>query len=356
MTFENNISILESMKADFSKIIRGSIKITRSNKRLWVFGLVLASLGAGANFGSSGNIGDVVKETQKQKPNNTIEQQFPQDLNDSRLINSNLLTSSLPQVLGATTSSLTGLLKTIPLSFYAGLTFLILISVGVFTAVALYGRSWAQSGLINGIDRENAGETLTLNQMSDKGKLNAVEIIKIRVLPGLAFALMVIMSTLILLIPAMLLGEVGKILVIFIGILWTIAVVIASLILGASINLGILAINLESLKWKEGFGRGFRVFKKFFVDVLIMSTINCFAGCVFGVASMIGLLILGGLGVTSILGAIAFPPFVVVAGPIIFLALLALIMLTGLIGAISAVFTQSTWVLLYRQLTEENNG
>lgn len=353
------------MKADFSKIIRDSIKITKSNKRLWVFGLVLASLGVGANFSSGGNIEDLVKEVQKQGSGTTIEQQVPQiprGDDETNLLNSNLLTSNLPQILGATdsrvraTTSLAVLVKTIPYSFYAGLTFLILICIVLFTAVSLYSKSWAQSGLIHGINKENFGESLSLNQMSDKGKLNAVEVIQISVFPSLIFTVLVILSALMLVIPGMLLGEVGKILLVIMGIVWVIAVVIASIILGASINLGILAINLESLKWKAGFSRGFRIFKKFFVDYFIMSIINCFAGCVFGLASLIGLGILGGIGVASVFGAMAFPPFIVVAGPMIFLALLAIIMLMGLVGAISAVFMQSTWVLLYRQLTEENHG
>ena len=345
MTFRVNKSILILMKADFSKIINDSIKITKNNKRLWVFGVVLATLGAGANFSSGGNFSDLAKEFQKEKQENA-----------------DLTASVLPQVLGSmddkvatTASSLQELVKTIPFSFYVVLIILILTSIVIFTAIALYGKAWAQSGLIHGINSDISGESLSLNQMSDKGKLNAIEVIKISILPGLAFVLLVIASTLVLIIPGMLLGEAGKILLVIMGIVWVIAAVIASIILGASINLGVLAINLESLKWKVGFDRGFRIFKKFFVDYFIMSIINCFAGCVFGVASMVGLLILGGIGVASVFGAIAFPPFVVVAGPIIFLALLALIMLMGLIGAISAVFTQSTWVLLYRQLTEENH-
>lgn len=360
MTFEINVSILELMKADFSKIIRESIKITKSNKRLWVFGLVLAGLGAGGGFGSGANFGDVFKETPKQEQENAqenkVEYTMPSDQTVPSLLNGNLISSNFPQVLGSTTTSLAGLVKTIPYSFYATLAILVLTSVVVFTAVSLYGRSWAQSGLIHGINKECVRESLSLYQMSDRGKLNAVEVIKIGVFPVLTFALLVIASILILLIPVILLGDAGKILVIFTGILWAIAVVIASVVLGASINLGVLAINLESLKWKEGLSRGFTVFKKFFMDVFIMSIINCFSGFVFGIATVIGLFVLGGIGVASVMGTIAFPPFMVAAGPIVFLALLALIMLMGLIGTISAVFTQSTWVLLYKQLTEENSG
>ena len=341
------------MKADFSKIINDSIKITKSNKRLWVFGLVLASLGAGANFSSGGNFSDTAKEPEKQNQEERV---------DSDFLNSNLLTLNLPQVLGSAdqrvkaTTSVGALVKTIPYSFYAVLVLLILTSIVIFSAVSLYGQSWAQSGLIHGIDRENAGESLTLGQMSDKGKLNAVEVIKIRLLPGLIFTLLVIASIPVLLIPGLLLGDVGKILLVFMAIIWGVVVIISSMVIGASITLGTLAINLESLKWKTGFSRGLRVFKKFFLDVFIMYIINCFSGCVFITATLVGLVVLGGIGVVSVLGAIAFPPFMVMAGPIIFLALLALIMLMGLIGAISAVFTQSTWVLLYRQLTEETNG
>ncbi len=359
MTFKLYKIILVTMKADFSKIIKDSIRITKSNKRLWVFGLVLASLGAGANFSSGGNIGDLVKEVEKQKPNTVIEQPIPQNYDHLEVLNSNLLTSNLPQILGMSdgrvreTISLVGLVKTVPYSFYASLIFLVLISIVVFIAVSLYAQSWAQSSVVYGIDKEDFGESLSLQQMSDKGKLNALEVIKIKILPGLAFVFIIITSSLILIIPGLLLGEVGKILLILFGIVWVIAIIVASIILGASINLGILAINLESLKWKVGFGRGFRIFKKFFVDYFIMSIINCFAGCVFGVASMIGLVILGVIGVASVFGAVAFPPFVVVAGPIIFLALLALIMFMGIVGAISAVFTQSTWVLFYKSLLTE---
>jgi len=349
------------VKADFSKIIKDSIKITKSNKRLWVFGLVLASLGAGANIGSGGNFGDALKQNQKQE-NSVVDYKIPTDQSDPNLLNSNLLTLDLPEVLGSmnnraesATSSLKGLLNTVPFSFYVALGLLTIATVTIFIAVSLYGKSWAQSGLIYGVYKESVGESLTLSQMSDKGKLNAVEVIKVRVLPGLALALIVIVSILILLIPVVLLGETGKVIAVFIGILWAVAVVTASIILGASVNLGILAINLESLKWKEGFGRGFTVFKKFFMDVFIMLIINCFSGCVFGVASMVGLLVFGGIGIASVMGAVAFPPFMIAAGPIVFLALLVIIMLMGFIGAISAVFTQSTWVLLYRQLMEENN-
>jgi hypothetical protein len=88
------------MKADFSKIISESIKITKSNKKLWVFGIVLASLGAGSNMGSSGNFGDAFKNTERQNQNNSVEYKLPTETSDPKLLNSNLIVSNLPQVLG----------------------------------------------------------------------------------------------------------------------------------------------------------------------------------------------------------------------------------------------------------------
>jgi len=352
------------MKADFSKIIRESIRITKSNKRLWVLGLVVASISAGGSFGSGGNFGDLSKQFDKSKQENNVQLDslFKLDgppIPQQNLLNENLLTSAeqLPQILGASTTSLTGLLiKLIPFSFFAGLGLLLTAAVLLGIAVSLYAQSWAQSGLIAGINLQSAGENPSLYQMSDKGKLNAVQVIKIKLFPGLLFALLVIFSGLILAIPAVALGSEGRVLTIALGIPYVVLIVIASIIMSASIHLGVIAINLEALDWKTGFKKGFTVFKKFFFDVLIMSIINCFAGCVFGVAGLVVIAILIAIGGAAVLGVTAFPPFLVAAGPIIFLALLALIFGMGLLGAISAVFKQSTWVLLYKQLTEEAHG
>jgi hypothetical protein len=223
-------------------------------------------------------------------------------------------------------------------------------------AISFYGQSWAQSGLIHGIAKQSGGEILSLYQMSNQGKLKAIEVVKIRLLPGLIFALTAVALALFLIIPGLLLGNAGKFILVFLSIVYAIGMVVASVMLGASVHLGILAINLESLTWKDGLKRGFAVFKKYFLDVFIMSTINCFAGCVFGLATLIVLGVLIGIGVASVFGVMAFPPFLIAAGPIIFLAFLALIMFMGAVGAISAVFNQSTWVLLYKQLTEEPHG
>lgn len=357
------------MKADFSKIIRESIRITKSNKRLWVLGLVVASISAGGNFGSGGNFGDLGKQLEKPNQENNVQldsnssYKFKDNLDTperrtNNLLNSNLLTSAeqLPQILGASTNSLMGLLKLIPFSFFVALGLLLTIAILLGIAVSFYAQSWAQSGLIAGINLQSAGENPSLYQMSDKGKLNAVQVIKIRLFPGLVFALLVIFSGLILAIPALALDSEGRVLTIALGIPYVVLVIIASIVVSASIHLGVLAVNLESLDWKAGFKRGFTIFKKFFLDVLIMSIINCFTGCVFGLAGLIVIAILIVIGGAAVLGVTAFPPFLVVAGPIIFLALLALIFVMGLLGAISAVFKQSTWVLLYKQLTEEAHG
>lgn len=363
------------MKADFSKIIRDSIQITKSNKRLWVLGLVLATLGAGSGTGGGSNISNLTNQsdkTNKIEQNNSVKLDSLYNLDDlnnlnnleypnQNLLNTNLLTSAdqLPQVLGASTNSLTsllGLLKLIPLSFYGAFGILLIFAILLGIAVALYGQSWAQSGLIAGINRQSAGESLSLYQMSDQGKLNAVEVIKIRIFPALLFGLAVMLSALVLVIPGMLLGDGGRPLVIILGIFYGLAVIVAGIFLGASVNLGIYAINLESLKWKPAFSNGFKVFKSYFLDVAIMSVINCLAGCTFGIVGLLVLVVLGGLGFLGVMGVKENPLLLVVVSPLIFLEVLAFILIAGLLGAISIVFKQSTWVLLYKQLTEETRG
>lgn len=325
------------MKADFSKIINESIKITKTNKKLWVFGLVVAAMGAGVNFGSGGNFSDAAK-----------------GLNNHRQ-ETNLDIDKL-EVLGTSTNTLTETFKAIPVTFYFTLVILLVTVVVIGVGIKLYAKSWAQSGLIYGIDKDGLSEDLSLYQMSDYGKRNASEVIKLNVFPSLIFGLLVIVSILIIFSIAILLGDAGKVIAMFLGVLWAFVVIIASIFLAMSIKLGILAINIESLKWRAGLKRGFSIFKSYFFDVIIMSIINCFVGCIFGVVMLIGLALLAGVGFLSVLGVVAFPPLLILAGPVLFIALLALILLMGLIGTISAVFKQSTWVLLYKQLTEKPNG
>lgn len=354
------------MKADFSKIIRDSIQITKSNKRLWVLGLVLAAMGAGSGTGGGGNLSNLFDQSEKIEQNNSVKLDSFYNLDNfnnlenpsQNLLNSNLLTSAdqLPQVLGASTNSLLGLLKFIPLSFYGAFGILLIASVILGIAVSLYGQSWAQSGVIAGINHQSAGESLSLYQMSDQGKLNAVEVIKIRIFPTLLFGLAVMLSALVLIIPGVLLGDAGKALLIILGIFYALAVIVASILLGASINLGIYAINVESLNWKPAFSRGFRVFKSYFLDVAIMAVINCFAGCIFGIVGLLVLVLLGLVGFLGIMGVKENPILLVVVSPLIFIEVLAFILIAGLMGAIFTVFKQSTWVLLYKQLTEEAHG
>jgi len=223
-------------------------------------------------------------------------------------------------------------------------------------AVSFYGRAWSTSGLIHGITKQSSGEVLSLYQMSDYGKLHATEVIKIRIFPGLLFSLVVVALSSVLIALGLLLSDAEKILLVPSGILYAIVVTIAGVVVGASVRLGILAINLHSLKWKDGFKEGFTIFKKYFFDVLVMSVINCFAGCVFGAATLVALALLGGIGAACIFGVMAFNPFLIAAGPIIFLAIIAFIMFVGIVSAVATVFKQSTWVLLYKQLTEVING
>jgi len=110
------------VKADFSKIISDSIQITKSNKKLWIFGLVVVALSAGASLSSGGSLSNAFKggEDGKQKQENSAkpnESNLPTNPENSNLLNTNLLASELPQVLGTATNGLLDLAKTIPMYF-----------------------------------------------------------------------------------------------------------------------------------------------------------------------------------------------------------------------------------------------
>lgn len=350
------------MKADFSKIIKESVRITKSNKRLWVLGLVLASFSFGGNFNFGGSFNNLNKlfDENNQKNIHSIDgtpYRSPYK-RPNNMINSNLLgsASQLPQVLGTTSSSAINLLKLIPPQFFIafGLAMTIIFILGL--AVSLYAQSWAQAGLISGVNMELNNENPSLYQMSDKGKAKALQLIKLKIFPTLALGLIATLVLIIISIPIAALGPTAKALSPLLTLPYVLLVIVAAIAVFASIQLGSVVIVLNSADWKEAFGKGFAVFRKFFFDVLVMGLINCLAGCALGIVTLAVVVLLLGVGGAALFGGISVPPFLIVAAPLLVLAILALIFITTLANAIFTVFKQSTWVLLYKQLTEEDHG
>ena len=342
------------MKADFGRILSEAIRITRTNKRLWVFAFVLAALGyGGGSYSSFSNPGDLFnrdkEEVQQNKYYNTGVEKS-QDIT-SKFLPAQAL-SATPAVLSTTTSTILTLLKGVPVALVIVLVLATLALVSFGFAISYYGTSWAQSSLIRGVDKES--ETPSLYQMSDFGKKHTGEVIKIRLIPLVATLLFFALSTLIFL-PFLLIGGAAMVIGVILLILWFIVALLLMLVLSASVGLGVIAINIEGLKWKPALKKGFHVFKTYFVDVVILAVINCCSGCLVGIALIIITFVLGLVGLLTILGVVAMPPFVVIAGPIVFLLVIGYVALSALFSAVLIVFQQATWILLYKQLVGDQN-
>lgn len=347
------------MKADFSRIYKEAFRITKTNKRLWVVALVLVAFTGGFSGTSFKNTSDNFSKKLKEQQNTTTPNYRPTNNKKINYLNTRELTSALPQVLGTATSSMSTLasvFRSIPVTFFIALALLILVTLVLGFSIIWYGKSWAESALIHGISQESHNISLSLNEMGEHGKGRAWEVIKIRTIPAVILPLAILIITPPVFLPLLLNNSTGVIITILLFIVWFLVVTFATITMSSSANLGVLAINLESLKWKDAFKRGFAIFKRYLLDISILGILNCCLGCItcFGLLIVTGLLV--GIGAATVVGAMVFPPLLVAAGPVIFLALIAIIMLSGLVNAIVLVFKQSTWVLLYKQLTEVQNG
>ncbi len=338
------------MKADFGKILSEAFKITLKNKWLWVFGLVIATLSSGSssNFGNysrsfNSKFGDKGKQEQKFRDilkTRDFQAEPTEFLNESG------------KVLGEASISITNILGTIPFYYYILLFLFVLITVAVGVSIAMYARAWASGSLIHGINLEATGVTATLSDSSKAGRHSAIEMIKLSFIPSMAtlliFSVVLIPEfVLIVLVPGLVKVVVG--LLLFITFLLCI---LAFIVVSASVLLGSIALVLEGLNWKTAFSKGYFVFKKYFLDVVIMGVINCFLGSIVGVASCVVLIPLILLGIAGFAGVTAAPPLAIIIFPTVALVAIAVVLVLTLVKGISIVFIESTWVLLYKQLVD----
>src|SRR3989344_5623995 len=98
----------------YEAIVRRSWELTKKNKRLWVYGLVLATL-AGGSGGTSSNITSIL---------NKGDENLPEDINTDN-------------VLGFATDSITSWVSNVPLQSWA-----ILISAFIIFIIFITAVSW----------------------------------------------------------------------------------------------------------------------------------------------------------------------------------------------------------------------
>ncbi len=324
------------MKSDLSKIINGAYRITFGNKWLWVFGLVLALFSGGGNFNfPSSSRGNLSKEDSFRKELMKKDPQYYKD------------------VLGSAAISAESLVKSIPVYTYLffGVFAFVMILLGL--GIALYAKSWANASLIEGINLESNGTKMQLSQASLKGRSKAIEMAKLNVIPGLALLFLALLAF----IPGFILMAFGSLGILF-GILWFVTLglgfLVLMLLVSASVSLGSISLVLENLNYSEAFKKGFTIFKGYFVDVVILGLVNCLTTGLVSIASCVVIIPLVLVGALGFAGVAAIPYLAVALIPVGALLLIAVIAALTLVKAIMIVFQESTWVLLYKQLTSQN--
>ncbi len=332
---------------DYGKITRRSWEITKANKWLWVFGLVIAVFGGGGSSGgSSGSSGGSSGSTfQKSVPVNP-----PQQLQEKAT-----------KVLGDATNIFLEWAKTVPWTtwFFIGLGVLI---VAIFSAVVVWVvRTWARGALIAGLDNADRGKTVSLLTESPKGiakikPLILFDLINAGILLGLIVASVALVGGGFLIFSFV--SWLQILWIILTGILSVFAFIVAIVLLSlTTVFAERLIVFTETKPW-PAWEKGFSLARHEFLATFLMGCINLGIGCAGGCLATLALLIV--LGIPGFF--IAMPMFTggfhaPNAAQIIALLLLFFIFLSAnlLVRTILVVFNYGNWNLFFRQIVKEDH-
>ncbi|HLB51890.1 hypothetical protein A3F07_01965 [candidate division WWE3 bacterium RIFCSPHIGHO2_12_FULL_38_15] len=363
------------MKSDLGQILKESYKITLKNKWLWVFGILLVG-GSSFNFFSNSDFSDFSKKDEKEFKNisNSVYDipGFPMSndeetrlreiddylskysddyeknpfLDDSDFRGSSFSNELSNQMEIASLLAVTNVPK-----YY---WMLLALAFGSFlflmVVLGLYIKSWASCSLIKGIESTSLGVNIGIKEMSDLGRPHTVELIKLNIFSTLLAVFPIGLSILIIALSFAL--PPLTILLGLIGFIMLIASFIFMLLIYAGAVLGKVSMVLGGKKWKDAFIDGFNTAKKYILDVVVLGIVNCCIGCLVTCLSAIIVLPLVFAVIFGMMGAALVPSLIFLVLLIGGLVFVGIIVLFSAFGAVFAVFKQSTWVLMYKQLTQ----
>lgn len=333
---------------DYSAILRRSWELTKKNKWLWIYGLVLAVFGGGGGSGGGGSW-----SPDKNTP--SIPSNLPKNLPEKT-----------SKVLGDATSALQSWFSTVPIQTWIllGIGVLLLVLVGIIIGLVI--QNWAKGGLIAGFDEADNEKIPTLRGTSQKGIASMKNLLLFSIISFfVAFGLIIGFF----LITAILVGG-GYLLFGFskqIQTIWLILGIIAAVLtfvvlVMLLVMIGIYADRLIVLEnaapwaaWKQGLG----IARKKFFPTIIMGVLNTLVGCSAGCLSTIALLII--LGIPAIIlivplfrGGSFHWPNPLQAGTI--LSLFALFVYLHLaVRAVLVVFNYGTWNLFFKEVNGDGD-
>ncbi|MGB9706861.1 MAG: hypothetical protein ACPLXP_02190 [Microgenomates group bacterium] len=334
------------MNINYSSLLNRSWELTKKNKWLWVYGLVLATLGRGFNqwwIGFSGSSsGKLPKEIPPDVPQKTS------------------------QVLGQATSAFQQWLASVsPANWIIlglGILFFLLLCIIISWVIG----AWAKGSLIAGLDKANEGQTPTLLSTSPSGIAAIKNLIVYRLMvAGFSLLIILILGT-VFLAPGLLIAALNSqpltiFWIIISGIVGGLSLVLTFLLL-AMINIyAERLIVLHCYPPWQAWKKGLSLSKESFLPTIVMGIINQTIGWSMGCLTLIVLLVI--LGTPAIITLLPYfkEGFHMPSLPVfifLFFLFLLFIYTNWLISAILFVFRYSNWNLLFKEILskEETNG
>lgn len=327
---------------DYSAILRRSWELTKKNKWLWIYGLVLAVFGGGGGSGGGGGGGG------------------------SGSSNENTPMEKTSKVLGDATNALQSWLSTVSIQTWILLGVGVLLFILVAIIIGLVIQNWAKGGLISGLHKADGGVTPTLQNTSPRGIASLKQLILFSIISFfVAFGLIIgfVLITAILVGGGYLLLGFSKPIQTTWLILGTVAAVLTFIVLVMLlIMIGIYAdrlIVLENVAPWAAWKQGLSIARKKFFPTIIMGVLNTLVGCSAGCLSTIALLII--LGIPAIIlivplfrGGSFHWPNPLQAGAIFFLFAL-FVYLHLAVRAVLVVFSYGTWNLFFKEVNGDGD-
>ncbi len=253
------------LSVDYKGIITRSWHLTRSNKWLWVYGLLLAVLGGSSTGSGGGGSGGSSGSASGELPK--LNEQLPQESQE---------------VLGAFTDAATAWFQSIPPAIWISLSILFFAVVIIGILIIWVARSWAQAGLISGLDLASDNLPSTLSTNAARAKHGIKPLITYSVMN---FAMMtgLILFAGIIIFTCTFIPVVGLFIAIPAGIFLVIGLLIALFFINIMSVFAERLIVLHDVKPADALKQSFLLSKKYFIETILMglinNTIGCTAGC-----------------------------------------------------------------------------
>lgn len=331
---------------DYGSLLKRSWEITKKNKWLWIYGVVLVMFAGGYSGGGGGGSGggnsfNLPGGKDLQQP-----REFPQKAAD---------------VLGQATTVLKQWVTAVPATTWIILGLGVAIIIFIWIIIVWVIRSWATAGLILGVADADKGQPVTLLSTSSRA-ITKIKHLLIFGLISMGLTIGIVLGTfLVALIVWLVLGFMPVL-----QIVWLILSLITGIL---GIVVGILLLIMLSIyaerlivlhnftPW-QAWKRGLSLSKHNFLSTLVMGIINQAVGCSVGCLVLFVLIVLFGIPAIIILwpsfqNGLHFPGL----GAIFSLGILFILFIyaNSLINGILLVFKFSNWNLFMKAIMEAEN-